>query len=146
MLLFDGVSQETAIKEYEKTTGNLVKPSGIFIHPNIKYLAASPDGIVTDNSAVVEVKRPYKYRNSLASEVDFVQNMGSFKNHPFYTQCQIQMKVCNIPRCDFVVWTTKSIYIQNITLNEPFVEDVLTKIHFYYNKVFINEYFRLKWE
>lgn len=139
-------SESTAIKEYQKKTGNLVKPSGVFIHPEINYLAASPDGILSDNSAVVEVKCPYKYRKCPAAEVDYVQNINSFENHPYYTQCQIQMKVCNIPRCDFVVWTTKSIYIKTINLNESFLKDVLDRIHIYYSKVFINEYFRLKWE
>lgn len=142
-----GKSREsTAIKEYQEKTGNFVKNSGICIDPVIKYLAASPDGILSDNSAVLEVKCPYKFRNCPAAEVDYVQNINSFEKHPYYTQCQIQMKVCNIPRCDFVVWTTKSIYIKKIYLNESFLTDVLDKIHIYYNKVFVNEYFRLKWE
>ena len=55
--------------------GISVKSSGMVIHPEHHWLAASPDGLVTDPAAsdptgIVEFKNPYRHRDA-ASEAKY---------------------------------------------------------------------------
>lgn len=82
--------ESIALQNYEKITNNNVIKCGLFIDENINYLAASPDGILDDHTAVVEVKCPYKYRFHNAEEVDYVKNMENFESHP--TICNVNCR------------------------------------------------------
>lgn len=106
--------ESIALQCYEKQTKNKVKKCGLFIDENLNYMAASPDGILDDNTAVVEVKCPYKYRYNYAEEVDYVKNFDNFETHQYYMQCQLQMKICKVKYCDFVVYTTKNIIVKRV--------------------------------
>lgn len=65
------------------------------------------------------------------------------KNHMYYTQVQIQMYVTKIYKCDFVVWTTKGIFIEPILYDEAFVSECLQHIQTYFEDVFSIFYFEL---
>lgn len=49
--------EDNARQEYEIVSGNLTSPGGFWIHPELHWLAASPDGLV-DGDGGVEVKCP----------------------------------------------------------------------------------------
>ena len=85
-----------------------VKSSGLVIHPEHHWLAASPDGLVTDPAVpdptrIVEFKNPHKHRDSLlkdaASEAkDFCLTLSTQtsslrlkKSHHYYYQIQAAM-------------------------------------------------------
>ena len=38
------------------------------------------------------------------------------RDHPYYTQCQLQMHVMKYAYCDFVVWQTSNIHIERLSL------------------------------
>ena len=78
---------------------------------------------------LVEVKCPYKYRfesiASAAANSDFCLNMTTNidetqslqlkkKTHRYYSQVQGQLPITERKWCDFVVYTTKDLFIQQI--------------------------------
>lgn len=67
---------------FELTTGKTVKPCGLFLHPDIKFLGASPDGVVEDEDAIVEIKCPYFEikRKRMSTKSQISQQSGSTQN------------------------------------------------------------------
>ena len=59
-----GKLQEPATCEAYIAAGISVKSSGLVIHPEHNWLAASPDGLVTETypTGIVEFKNPYKHK------------------------------------------------------------------------------------
>tara|TARA_Y100000389_G_C17437936_1_gene506712 strand:+ start:313 stop:1467 length:1155 start_codon:yes stop_codon:yes gene_type:complete len=91
-----------SVKIYEYYNEVIVEEFGCIQHDSIKYLAASPDGIITskkNNGRMLEIKNP------ISREITKVPKME------YYVQMQIQMEVCNLPDCDFV--ETKFIQYDN---------------------------------
>ena len=43
------------------------------------------------------------------------------KAHSYYCQVQHEMYVCNLPYCNFVVWTTKGFLSTRITIDTEFL-------------------------
>jgi len=94
-----------------------VKPSGLVIHPEHHWLAASPDGLVTDPSApdptgIVEFKNPYRYREmSLrdaaheAKEFCLTISTSSLRlkhSHQYYYQIQAAMFCTRVKWCNLL--------------------------------------------
>jgi len=77
-----------AIKEYEKIKNTKIIDIGLIIHPQYKWLGASPDGFDKKNNILLEIKCVYT---------------RSVKTIPYwyYIQTQIQMETCNKEYCDF---------------------------------------------
>ena len=109
-------------------------------HP---WLAASPDGLVTDpqeeSAGVVEYKNPYNARDMMISEaVEKVKDCCLTHNedghlrlkesHPYYYQVQATMFCTKRNWCDFVVNTTQDLHIERIRFNEPFWAKVMPKL------------------
>jgi hypothetical protein len=58
-----GIVNETTARELFESIYSLhVEECGMFIHPQHKFLAASPDGLI-DQDAILEIKCPYAARN-----------------------------------------------------------------------------------
>ena len=57
---------------------------------------------------------------------------GSFflkKDHAYFFQVQMQMKLCQVKFCDFVVWGKDGAYLtQRIKYNEEFTENALVRV------------------
>jgi hypothetical protein len=62
------------------------------VHPDIPWLAASPDGI-TSTGRMIEIKCPMRRR------ID----PGHVPHH-YYPQVQVQMEVCGLDSCYFCQW------------------------------------------
>ena len=69
---------------------------------------------------VVEYKCPWKHRGKPAREAFLTPEIGGTvikktfslkKTSSYYSQVQIQMFVCGLSLCDFVVWTKKGIFV-----------------------------------
>ena len=104
-----------------------ISDSGLNIDPRWPYLGASPDGIVDCKCCgigVCEIKCPYAYRNSTIAEAagqkNFCLKKDKFgkihldKSHAYYYQVQAQIFICGVEYCDFVVWTTRDLFMQRI--------------------------------
>ena len=88
-----GCEHEDAVRDrYCDITGEIALEFGLIRHPDIHWLAASPDGI-TLNGRMIEIKCPM-HRDIIP---------GHVPSH-YYPQCQTQMEVCDLDSCAFVQW------------------------------------------
>uniref|UniRef100_A0A1X7SP42 PHD-type domain-containing protein n=1 Tax=Amphimedon queenslandica TaxID=400682 RepID=A0A1X7SP42_AMPQE len=138
-----GCEHETsAIAEYKLKEGSrhidfVTSNSGLVIHPSYPFMGASPDSYVECKccgKGVVEVKCPYSCKEKLLNErvaegSFFLKDDGEslFLDiyHSYYFQVQAQIKFSCVSYCDFVVWTNKSLFIQRVYPDEPFISTVL---------------------
>jgi putative phage-type endonuclease len=80
---------------YEADTGYFVDEAEFCFHPTIKWLGASPDGIISGVNGLIEIKCPNK-QTHLSYRLD---------NKPpaaYINQMQCQMWVTGATYCDFV--------------------------------------------
>lgn len=105
--------EDDAVDLYEQETGSKVQYTGQHIHREHDWLAASPDGLVSD-SGLIEVKCPYRGTYTSAAEV------------PHYIeQMQLQMEVTQRDWCDFVIWRDDTIIIERIARNAQWLANNL---------------------
>lgn len=74
---------------YAKKYGTKVLEFGLIAHPNLNFIAASPDGITPDG-VMIEIKCPYRRK---------ITGIPPFY---YYIQCQLQLEVCDLDVCHFV--------------------------------------------
>jgi len=80
-----------ATKCYENLKGGVcVHDVGLIIHPNLKWLGASPDGIMEDGR-LLEIKCLYS-RQFKNTDADIPRQ--------YWAQIQIQLEVCDVEECD----------------------------------------------
>ncbi|XP_030253461.1 uncharacterized protein LOC115569598 [Sparus aurata] len=114
-----------------------ISSCGLVVQPSEPHLGSSPDGIARCTccgKGVVEIKCPYKYRNSLQGctedEQFCLDKSFSLKHsHTYYYQTQLHMFVCGVSYCDFVLWTKEKFIVQRILRNEEFLQEALPKAH-----------------
>jgi len=100
MTEWGNLHEHLAICEFEKAMGEITETGNkLIVHPDLP-LGASPDGFL--NRLPIEVKCPYS------------QEFYGMIPDRYYFQTQLQMEVCNAPKCYFVVWTPTGITIQII--------------------------------
>jgi len=119
-----------------------LKASGLLLDPLNPFVGASPDGIIMcsccDGCGVLEIKCPYSCRgktleeraeeNSFFLEEDDHGNLHLKKNHPYYSQVLLQMKLYRASYCDFIVWRQDEVFIQRISFDVTFITEALSKI------------------
>ena len=122
-----------------------VKSSGLVIHPEPHWLAASPDGLVTDPTTpdptgIVEFKNPYKPLSNPASEAKYFCLTICTKNsslrlkhsHQYYYQIQAVMFCTGMKWCNFVVRTNVDLLVERVPWDPQFWMSVLPKLHNFY--------------
>ena len=137
------------MQEYSQVLPSTLSLSkaGIFIGES-GYLGASPDGIVVDeaghNIKLVEVKCPFSARDKTIKQAcaesksfccDIVDGKCQLKiDHDYYFQIMGQMAITGIHSCDFVVWTTKDLFVQTIDFDSDlWISTCIPKLkHFYF--------------
>ncbi|KAF3693449.1 hypothetical protein EXN66_Car009125 [Channa argus] len=130
---------------------------GLFIDAHHPWLAASPDGIVTDSRSgqwllCLEVKCPYKHRQKRVE--DACRDDPAFcleiqedkdrqepgvapvyrlkKSHSYYTQIQCQLAVTGLPQADLVVFTLKEMAIVPVKFDADLWEETVSKLEVFY--------------
>ncbi|CAC5376125.1 unnamed protein product [Mytilus coruscus] len=124
-------------KEHENLK---VEEVGFFINPNVPFIGASPDGIVTCDccgQAVVEIKCPFcKKHDSLENASDDKNfylkkdndgNLKLYTKHMYYYQVQTQLGICQMESGYFVVWTEKDLHIEQIVFNNELWKEICDK-------------------
>lgn len=149
-----GIDNEPfARSAYISATGNDVKETGLWVNPRYPGLGASPDGIIFDKNTktygILEIKCPYVLKDLHPNEVEklslqqqhgccvFLSNnqLTIKKSHKYYSQIQMQMAICDMKWCDFVIWTHKGIHIERLEFDPIFWSDIASKllnVHFSY--------------
>ena len=109
---------------------------GLVIHPQYPHLGASPDGFVKCyccTCGVLEIKCPFscKDRSFLQSTGDHTFCLettdGNFvlkREHAYFYQVQLQMELCGVNYCDFVIWRASELVINK---DEAFLIKVIDK-------------------
>jgi hypothetical protein len=87
--------EDLSIKWYENIFNTQVSDFGCIPHKEIKFLAASPDGINTDIKSE-RYGRMVEVKNIVNREITGIPKME------YWIQMQIQMEVCNLNECDFL--------------------------------------------
>jgi hypothetical protein len=91
--------EPVSVQIYEHLTDEKVIFMGCIPHPEIPFLGASPDGIVspweTDGGIRRRTQRLLEIKNPISREIDGIPSEA------YWIQQQIQMEVCNMEGCDF---------------------------------------------
>lgn len=116
--------------------GTEIVPCGLFVDKNVPFLAASPDGLV-DNNSIVEIKCPASIKDYTPEEAYemnklkfMTHNEGHFRlktSHKYYYQVQGQLHITDRKFCYFCVWTPKGNTSSNLKLKTK------KKIHHQFN-------------
>ncbi|XP_038048751.1 uncharacterized protein LOC119722624 [Patiria miniata] len=121
----------------------IIRKSGFVIHPEVPYLGASPDSIVSCSCCghgSSEVKCPFSktdmmIQDAIISDDGFcleISDNGHPKlktSHAFYYQVQFQIFCTNTEYCDFVVWTGKDLHWERILQDQDFLEVCMQRAH-----------------
>lgn len=137
--------EELFVSEF-KHSNLIIKRTGVHLCSDNLFLAASPDGILSCSChgiAVVEVKCPYKYRNSTilaaCKDPDFPlkydpleKKYKLLESHQYYYQTQLQMYVTGHHLCYFVVFTSIDLVYVKVPYNSELLQESIpiTKKYF----------------
>ena len=144
--------ESVALREYEKymfnkSTPVKVLPCGLVVSKGCPILGATPDARVVDFDyfGIAELKCPYTKHHvtpldACTDEKFFTKQTGDREcklkeDHPYYAQVQGQMAVTGAKWCDFIVYTSKGIYVQHIPFDPVFwagLEQKLLSYYFYH--------------
>ena len=92
--------EDDARTAYEVHTGNLVELTGFIPHPDVKYLGASPDGLI-DDDGILEIKCP-----NPATHIGYLR--GGVVPEEYRPQVLLQLVVTGRKWCDFVSYDPRA--------------------------------------
>lgn len=92
-------SEPFARAYYEELTGNIVETCGLFLHDEIEYLGASPDGLIGKNGTL-EIKCP-------KSETHISYLRGGVVPEKYKPQMLCQLVVTGREWCDFLSYDSR---------------------------------------
>lgn len=143
-------------------TGMEVIESGFWVNPKYPELGCTPDGLILDNHknmiGVLEIKCPFvlekfdplciellqkSQKNNLCYTIDN-GNISIKKNHSYYYQVQMQIFICDVQFCDFVIWSPKGCGIQRIFRDDDFWDKLRPKLIDFHHNVLLPEYFEMR--
>ncbi|KAK3101484.1 hypothetical protein FSP39_003938 [Pinctada imbricata] len=151
-------SEGVTIKEYTRLKSKdditvTVKPSGLIIDENHKFLAASPDGVVEEDESTGLLEIKNLLQNNQASFEEAARkstfclesNKGKLtlkRNHNYYYQCQGQLNICQIEWLDFIVRRTNpyEIHVERIYRDKKLWDDFMVpKLTAFYHNCMLPE-------
>ena len=130
---FGTEQEENARAMYVAITGREVQEVGLCCHPQVKYLASSPDGITADGDALgcVEIKCPTL--STFSKYVAEIHDNETLKkvNPDYYYQCQNHMACTDAVFCDFIVYcpfVENPIHIVRIQRDEEAIALIMERV------------------
>lgn len=147
--------EEIARNEYEawavKNHENFkLENTGFIICLEHPQIGATPDGLIKCDccgSGCLEIKCPYVLKENNFDIEKFSEMKGSclfkdgtkfalIKTHSYYYQIQLQMLFSKVHYCDFVVWSTRFLFIERIFYDPTFCEEIVqTALNFHKNVI-----------
>jgi putative phage-type endonuclease len=143
---FGRKNESVAIKIFEKNTTFTVQKCGFFIYNEHKFLGASPDGIIDDDT-IIEVKcapsignqslfEAAKNKKPFCLEIYNSSQLRLKKKHSYYWQIQGQLNITKRSKCAFILYTlANDIYVEWILKDEQLWNEIMLPklISFYKN-------------
>ena len=126
-----------------------MKKSGLVVCSKHCFLAASPDGIVSDPTSnpsegmlemkYIQMKQGETLKDTLIRKRVCIYHKGEIvvnPNHQYYYQMQQQMYVCGRLWNDFVVKGSLSsdLFVQRVEFNHSFWSRVFTKLELFFEQ------------
>ena len=127
--------------------GMYLSECGLFLSKHKPFLGASLDSLVEWDCCgkdIVEVKCPLcAEKSSLEKAAKRIQlclrqvdsKFRINRSHSCFYQCQLQLYVTKCVYCDFVVWTTDEVHIEQIVPNIDLLKSCIP-LEFFLNSVF----------
>jgi hypothetical protein len=115
--------ESTAREKFIELTGFSVVETGLVVKKNLCWLAASPDGLFLDERdrlMVLEIKCPSSCKD-LPINVEYIKDDELKKSHPYYTQIQLTMFVCNAEEAAFFVYSSVDQKCLRVPFDQAFV-------------------------
>ena len=122
-----------------------VGETGIVIRPLLHWLAASPNGLITDESStpilgLIEIKCPFSKRNLHPQDMlkdknfyvelrDGMPHLKEEHSNGYYSQIQVVMGLSQLKFCDFIVYSFKGMIIIRIPFSEIYFIKLTEKLH-----------------
>lgn len=129
-----------------------VSECGLVIHPELPFVAASPDRILfcpsTGERGVLEVKCPSSLqvgptvaaREKASFCLQKVDGRISLKtSHKYYWQVQGQMACCGLQWCDFVVFAADELFVERVMFDCAAWERCVSLLKNFYRKFYGQE-------
>ena len=144
----EDTARQTYVTEMSKIHANFkIKSVGLTVKADEPHLAASPDGIFSCDccgKGVLEIKCPFKYRDGLEgceSDTSFClnENYDLRPSHPYYAQIQLEMYVCQMDMCDFMVWTKTGSVICRLQRDEAFLQQSIPRAEVFFKEHLLPE-------
>ncbi|XP_077285484.1 uncharacterized protein LOC143910762 [Arctopsyche grandis] len=120
-------SESEAIKKFKEKTGLEVSPCGLFIDVNKSFLAASPDGLISEDG-LIEVKCPYNIMNMTPEE-------GIRQKKLIFGQLHITGR----DYCYFVVWSSTGMIFERIEKDDTFWLKMEQRLENFYDQCLLPE-------
>ena len=163
-----GISEEPKAREaYTNATGNKVHTTGLWVNKKFAFLAASPDGLVTENgkSIVIEIKCLKLLKDMSVEQLvqqckdgkiaSDVLNRQCFKvvddklilreSHKYYYQVQMLLLVTDFDVCDFVLHSPKGEpSVQQVLRDEQLLSRLRHSLSALWHKVLAPEIFEMR--
>jgi putative phage-type endonuclease len=119
-----GRETEPKAKECFQSVLNVhVFDCGLVIKKSQPWICASPDGVFLDDTGktcLLEVKCPSSCV-AKAISVPYLKDNQLKKNHPYYTQIQIQLYCCDLEKCFLFVYSSSDHKIIEVTKDVDFL-------------------------
>lgn len=131
-----------------------IQRCGLFVDSDAHYIGASPDALVQCSCCglgVVEVKCPFcakdastleevaQRQSNFCLQVDDTDTLKLSKGHPYYLQCQLQIKVTKRAYCDFVVWHPSGLHVERITMDNEYILEAIEKAESFFARCILPE-------
>lgn len=138
-------TEEKAFEAYKSISNLNILKCGIFIDNERDYLAATPDGICSNKSFIIEIKCPFKEIN--VEKLNYIKNKALNRKHNYFYQVQIQLHVTKIDKCIFIVYSDQIgfLHVETIFYDSEFTKECLTHIDNFYKNIFCPELIKNNW-
>lgn len=133
------VHEPVALQKYETFLSAKIDRCGLCISFTHPFLAASPDGIL-QNETVVEVKCPFVSRhcaitpNTVPYLYECDGDLKLKKKHNYYTQIQGQLFCTNRKYCNLVIYTFVDMKVIFIERDEDFINEMVLNLTSFYEE------------
>lgn len=118
-------NEDNAAFELLIETGIDFRECGLVIHPDHKWLAASPDGVSLCGRYIREIKCPYSKKD----KGDFV---SVFEQLHYYAQVQYEMFCTGINKAIFFQWSPVRSKVEFVEFDQAFIDKTLPEMHGFY--------------
>lgn len=153
-----GTRKETVAKKVytakmnTEHTNFACQEAGLILNENYPQFGASPDGHTTCDccgKGCLEIKCPFSMRDKPRLDISWLVDSGSSsetnsvkkldRNHPYYSQIQMQLFLSNRQFCDFFVWCPNDNHLERIYPDNDFWTTVSQKALLFHKRVIVPE-------